>query len=105
MHRSLFEHFGNFDPELSACEDYDLWLRICRHLPVGLESSQSLIKYGGHADQLSMQYEVMDRFRIYAMEKSLASEISVYFRAQTTAMLNNKRRIVELGAQKRDCEK
>jgi glycosyltransferase involved in cell wall biosynthesis len=29
MHRTLFDEFGLFDTELPACEDYDLWLRIC----------------------------------------------------------------------------
>ncbi|MGB7490221.1 MAG: glycosyltransferase family A protein, partial [Thermoanaerobaculia bacterium] len=34
IHRSIFEVVGMFDEELPACEDYDLWLRICSRYPV-----------------------------------------------------------------------
>ncbi len=68
---SLLEEVGSFDEDLSACEDYDLWLRIsCRH-PVHLIRRQLVIKEGGHPDQLSARYKGMDRFRIHALAKLL----------------------------------
>ncbi|MGB5881995.1 MAG: glycosyltransferase, partial [Thermoanaerobaculia bacterium] len=34
IHRSVFDEVGLFDETLPACEDYDLWLRICSRWPV-----------------------------------------------------------------------
>lgn len=73
IHRELFERFGMFDPELPVCEDYDLWLRICAREPVLYVEEPLLMKYGGHADQLSRAYWGMDRFRIRALEKLIES--------------------------------
>jgi hypothetical protein len=33
--RRTLEHIGLFDPMLRACEDYDLYLRVARRLPIG----------------------------------------------------------------------
>ena len=71
LHRSLFERHGCFDEQLLACEDYDLWLRLCAKLEVNHVARPLVIKYGGHADQLSRRYWGMDRFRIRALEKLL----------------------------------
>lgn len=73
IHHSLFEQHGTFDTDLPACEDYDLWLRLCSHWPVTYLETQLLYKYGGHTDQLSRKYDSMDRFRIRALEKILRS--------------------------------
>ena len=29
IHRDIFDRYGLFDESLPACEDYDLWLRVC----------------------------------------------------------------------------
>lgn len=71
IHRSVFEDVGTFDEELPACEDYDLWLRICSRYPVLLIDEPLIVKYGGHADQLSRGWG-LDRFRIVALERVLA---------------------------------
>ena len=67
--RNVFDDIGYFDETLPACEDYDLWLRICAKYPVLFVDSQLIKKYGGHDDQLSRAHWGMDRFRIYALEK------------------------------------
>ena len=69
VHRKLIEAIGPFDVTLPACEDYDLWLRICAQYPVAFIEHPLLRKYGGHADQLSKKYWGIDRFRIQALEK------------------------------------
>lgn len=71
VHRSLFERVGLFDESLPACEDYDLWLRVCSRFPILYLEEPLIVKYGGHADQLSGRYWGMDRFRIRALEKVL----------------------------------
>ncbi len=69
--KTLLESVGLFDESLPACEDYDLWLRIFSQFPVLLVAEKLLIKYGGHADQLSQKYWGMDRFRVSAIIKLL----------------------------------
>ena len=71
IHKEIFGDVGLFDENYIVCEDYDLWLRIARKFPVGLDNFQGMIKYGGHVDQLSRKYWGMDRYRIMAMEKQL----------------------------------
>ncbi|WP_256452011.1 glycosyltransferase family A protein [Methylobacter sp. S3L5C] len=73
IHRSIFENVGLFDITLPACEDYDLWLRITANYPVLLIEEPQIKKYGGHEDQLSQKFWGMDRFRINALEKILAT--------------------------------
>ena len=75
IHRSVFEAVGLFDPALPACEDYDLWLRIFCRYPIELVPDKLVIKYGGHADQLSRRFAAMDRFRVRALAGLLQSQV------------------------------
>jgi len=56
IHRDVFEELGPFDEGLPACEDYDLWLRICARMPVGFVETPLVRKHGGHRDQLSRRF-------------------------------------------------
>jgi glycosyltransferase involved in cell wall biosynthesis len=49
VHKALLEEFGGFDEALPACEDYDLWLRICARYPVLHIARQLAVRYGGHS--------------------------------------------------------
>ncbi len=69
LRRSLLNEVGLFDPDLPACEDYDLWLRISCLYPIYLIGEPLAFKEGGAPDQLSARYKGMDRFRIRAMAK------------------------------------
>lgn len=102
IHRSVFSNVGYFDEQLPACEDYDLWLRMCAVYPV-LYLDQPLVrKYGGHDDQLSRKHWGMDRFRITAMEKMLRCDLlDADDRAATVAAMLDKLRVVSAGADKR----
>ncbi len=102
IHRSLFEEVGTFDESLPVCEDYDLWLRIAARNRIGLIETPYIIKYGGHADQLSHALEAMDRFRIQSLAKILAA--GILNEEQTSAArrtLEEKSRIYIAGALKR----
>lgn len=70
--RHVFKKVGTFDESFPVCEDYDLWLRISRQYPIGLDPRPGIIKYGGHDDQLSRKYWGMDHYRLKAMEKHLS---------------------------------
>ena len=103
IRRDLFDEIGLFDESLPACEDYDLWLRMCAAYPVLYADEALLIKHGGHADQLSRRYWGMDRFRVRALEKIVASgTLNAENHAAAKAMLLEKISIVIQGADKRD---
>ncbi len=103
IHRSIFDKYGYFDESLPACEDYDLWLRICAHESVTFINEAQITKYGGHEDQLSRQHWGMDRFRIQALEKSIkTSKLKIEYRIAAIRMVIKKSNILALGARKRN---
>ena len=105
IHKDVFDDVGLFDEQFIVCEDYDLWLRITRKYPIGLDDYQGLIKYGGHEDQLSQKYWGMDRFRIMAMEKQLNDPtLSVEHRGWTLEAVISKLKILISGYKNRDKE-
>ena len=75
LRKDLYVESGGFDESLLACEDYDLWLRICAREPVGFVEEVLLRKHGGHAGQLSRRHWGMDRFRIRSLAKCLRSGV------------------------------
>jgi len=99
--RGVLQELGGFDESLPACEDYDLWLRLCAIYPVVYVDEPLLKKYGGHQDQLSGKYWGMDRFRLTALEKILGStNLNVPQRQLTIETLLRKARILRKGAVK-----
>lgn len=50
IHRDIIDDIGMFDESLPACEDYDLWLRMCAKYPVAYSNQPLVEKYGGHPD-------------------------------------------------------
>ena len=102
MSKSIFNQLGGFNPEMPACEDYDLWLRLCARYPVLLCPEPLLIKYGGHADQLSKKYCAMDRFRVQALLNMQHSKhLTMQQRQMTYRTLCEKLDILISGAEKR----
>ncbi len=101
IHRSLFDEIGLFDENLPACEDYELWLRICSRYPVLFIDEALITKHGGHHDQLSRQYWGMDRFRIQALNKIVsANKLNDGDRDAAIKMMVNKINIYLAGAEK-----
>ena len=101
MRRRLWERLGGFDESLPACEDYDLWLRLTAVTPVGFLPDRLVTKRGGHADQLSRITPALDRYRIRALEKALATRLPAEHRRAVLEQLVSKCRIVAQGARKR----
>jgi len=102
VRRDVLEAAGGFDESLPACEDYDMWLRLCaRHAVVFIDEALAT-RYAGHADQLSARHWGMDRFRVAALEKMLgAPELSAADRRRTLETLVAKLEILVHGARKR----
>lgn len=101
LKKSLFERYGGFDENLPVCEDYDLWLKISRDYPVGLDRTLSVFKYGGHKDQLSQKLPAMDRFRVKSLLGRLKNEQVPYFRNKMVDVLRVKLSILIQGCEKR----
>lgn len=99
--KKLLEKHGLFDMLMPACEDYDLWLRITRQHLVGLNPEADVVRYGGHSDQLSSRYRAMDRFRVYAILKSLEHEQQDDFRMKLEQAALSRLSILAAGAGKR----
>lgn len=103
IHRELFETYGLFDEALPACEDYDLWLRITASEQIAFVDEMLLTKTGGHDDQLSRRFAVMDRYRLSALAKLLcANTLNAQQRQRALEMFFYKRDIVKAGAVKRN---
>ena len=106
LHRSLLQSVGLFDESLPACEDYDLWLRVCHQYPVHYIDRPLITKYGGHKDQLSKQYWGIDRFRIHSIHRLLQQgELSESDYAVAMSTLIGKLEILLKGAKKHRNEK
>lgn len=102
IRRDLLDESGLFDEDLPACEDYDLWLRICARESVLFVESPQITKFGGHEDQLSQKYWGMDRFRVQSLQKVIDSQIlDQDDQLAAIAMLIRKAGILEGGARKR----
>ena len=73
VRKDVFDAVGVFDEKLEACEDYDFWLRATSKFETKLIPEDLTIKDGGRPDQLTQRVWGLDRFRIRALEKMLAS--------------------------------
>ncbi|NQV14398.1 glycosyltransferase family 2 protein [bacterium] len=102
IHKIVLKKVGHFDPNLMACEDYDLWLRIAPQFEIGFLDEKLVTRYGGHDDQLSKKYWGMDRFRITSMEKHVDSPLPHEWKKRLLQELVLKCGIVAMGADKRD---
>ena len=102
MRRELFRQIGFFDETLPACEDYDLWLRTSARFPIGLIQKPYVMKYGGHSDQRSRQFPVMDQFRVRALLKLFESnELNAAQKELMVSEFSRKCKIIGQGALKR----
>lgn len=102
MRRRFFATIGLFDESLPACEDYDLWLRTACRYPIELLPEKLVTKFGGHQDQLSQTVPALDRYRIQALLKLIASDIlSPNQKTQTCTILYEKSKIYLKGCRKR----
>lgn len=102
VRRDVLKAAGGFDESMPACEDYDLWLRLCAEYPVLYLDEPLATRYGGHDDQLSARHWGMDRFRVAALEKMLdRPALSPPDRRATLETLVAKLNILVDGARKR----
>jgi glycosyltransferase involved in cell wall biosynthesis len=102
MRTELFRAVGGFDEDMTAAEDYDLWLRILRHHPVGLITEALVTRRAGHEGQLSAATPALDRFRILALLKLLAArDLAEERRAAVAEVLMEKCQVYGWGLERR----
>jgi hypothetical protein len=102
MTKKLFDSIGEFDEDMRAAEDYDLWLRIQVEHEIGLLDEPLTTRRGGHPDQLSATTPAIDRFRILALAKLLdVDSLSPERRVATTQVLIEKCQIYAAGLLRR----
>ena len=101
LKRALIESVGYFDESLPACEDYDLWLKICCQHSVHYIDQPLITKYGGHEDQLSTQHWGMDRFRIRSLWRLIQQgHLSDAYCLAANEMMQKKLNVLLSGAKK-----
>lgn len=103
IRQDLFADVGFFDESLKACEDYELWLRICACELVMLLDQALVTRHAGHSGQLSQSSNNLDRYRIRAFCKliSLGVLTAADQRKFAENTLQQKSRIYTAGAMKR----
>ena len=101
--KSLFLDLGGFDESMRTCEDYDLSLRLACKNKIELIKNPLVTKFGGHEDQLSKKYHIMDKYRIYALEKILSSNCLTQEQIESVTLeLTQKKEIIHKGFVKRN---
>jgi len=103
IRKEIFMKHGAFDIKLPACEDYDLWLRLTSLYEIGLIKEPLLTRHGGHEDQLSSSFAVMDRFRVYSILKLIMkNNITQQYKDLSIKIVLKKLDIMKNGAVKRN---
>jgi len=98
----LLENINGFDESFPVCEDYDLWLRISKNHQIGYDPAFGIVRYGGHDDQLSTGFSMIDKFRIKALEKHITdTKLSNEIRAKLQKEILYRLNILIKGTQKR----
>lgn len=68
---SLLELTGGFDPELSQCADWDMWIRLAVHTEF-VAVDEPLVNYRQHGTNMSRNAELLERDSIRVMEKAFS---------------------------------
>ncbi len=71
--RECFEEFGNFDEEMLACEDIELFARICSRWKVSLVNEPLVIRYEG-SHNITSNNSKINQYTILALQKILLKE-------------------------------
>jgi glycosyltransferase involved in cell wall biosynthesis len=69
--RELFDLAGAFDPALSQCADWDMWVRLAR-LTEFLYLDEPLVTYRQHDDNMSRNAPLYERDTLYLLDKAFA---------------------------------
>lgn len=83
--RSLFDLAGGFDPALSQCADWDMWVRLAAQTEF-LYVDESLVTYRQHGTNMSRNAPLLEHDSLQVLHKGFAMpELSESLRAQRSA--------------------
>lgn len=101
IRRKVLESLDFFREDFPVCEDYDLWLKVTSKFDIAFLEESLLIKHGGHKDQLSRAYPIMDYWRVKALAPYLTNvDLSLSERQQVKQVLLERCDILLKGYQK-----
>lgn len=101
--KSLLGEIGYFDPTFPICEDYDLWLKVSARYAVLFLDEPLVIKYAGHKDQLSLNTNKIEQYRIKALENLVLEQgLKIEDEFSALEMLIKKCQIYLSGSEKRE---
>jgi glycosyltransferase involved in cell wall biosynthesis len=66
--RDLFGEIGGFDPDLSQCADWDMWIRLAS-LTDFLYLSEPLVRYRQHGESMSNDPQLLEKDSVRVLEK------------------------------------
>jgi glycosyltransferase involved in cell wall biosynthesis len=69
--RALFKLVGDFDPSLSQCADWDMWVRLAT-LTEFLYVDEPLVTYRQHNSNMSRQVSLLEHDSVYLLKKGFA---------------------------------
>lgn len=71
VRRSALDAVGHFDPELRACENWELWTRIAHRFPID-RVEERLTLYRQHPNNMSRNLGKMRTYRLMTVQKNQA---------------------------------
>lgn len=81
VERGLFEAVGGFDPALSQCADWDLWIRLRARTRFAVVV-EPLVLYRSHAGNMSRSVPLLETDSRRVLEKAFAMELPEELRGQ-----------------------
>jgi glycosyltransferase involved in cell wall biosynthesis len=71
--RELFAEAGDFDPALSQCADWDMWIRVARLTPF-VYLDDALVNYRQHGTNMSNDPRLLEEDSLRVLESAFDSE-------------------------------
>lgn len=71
VEHSLLKQVGGFDPELSQCADWDMWIRLARHTEF-LYIDEPLVTYRQHDNNMSRGIPLLEKDSLRVLEKGFS---------------------------------
>ena len=71
VRRELLDQVGYFDPTLSYCADWDLWIRLARHTEF-CYLDEALVSWRQHGNNMTRQLPLLEHDSVKLLEKAFA---------------------------------